>query len=322
MIHIKSNVKGFVDVELEVPYALLMGRNGSGKSAIVHSAELACFGALYDAAGRDVKSKALVQHIAAPKEMLFSQVDFLDGSSRLWPNNFTDMRNPLHEAMEAMAGSTHKLMEYILRHADEDIEVELSFPYWASAVRSHGGYRQALLAMYTDCSASLRKHQATAREVKIAQKYVQTPELDDKAQQAEEAIAQNKKLLAEIKERMVEMVQGLIPTIENRMLRYTPEEMPSAQFTWIGKELRLGFGNRPVPSGAETVALGMALAAAVDHEHAHHVWILPDRAYDAKTLGNIMRVLRNIPARMVLVQSTVLPDGYDHNAMGWETVEV
>ena len=108
MIHIKSNVKGFVNVELETPYALLTGRNGSGKSAIVHSAEQACFGALYDAAGRDVKSKALVQHIAAPKELLFATVEFLDGSSRGWPNNYTNMRNPLFEAMEAMAGSTHK----------------------------------------------------------------------------------------------------------------------------------------------------------------------------------------------------------------------
>ena len=176
--------------------------------------------------------------------------------------------------------------------------------------------------MYSDCSASLRKHQATLREVKIAQKYVRTPELDDKAQQTEAAIEQNKKLLAEIKERMVEMVRGLIPAIEDRMLRYTPEEMPSAQFTWIGKELRLGFGNRPVPSGAETVALGMALAATVDQDHERHVWVLPDRAYDARTLGNIMRVLRNIPSRLVLVQSTVLPEGYDHSAMGWETVEV
>ena len=51
-MRIRSNVKGDINLNLESPYVLVHGRNGGGKSAVVHSVELACFGEVRDAAGR------------------------------------------------------------------------------------------------------------------------------------------------------------------------------------------------------------------------------------------------------------------------------
>ena len=61
---LRSNVKGNIEVTFDSPYVLVTGANGSGKSAIVHSIELACFGQVRDASGRDSKSKSHLEHLS------------------------------------------------------------------------------------------------------------------------------------------------------------------------------------------------------------------------------------------------------------------
>ena len=57
-----TNVKNRMTTrfKFEAPYVFIHGRNGSGKSAVIHSLELACFSQVYDAAGKDVK---LAKHL-------------------------------------------------------------------------------------------------------------------------------------------------------------------------------------------------------------------------------------------------------------------
>ena len=69
------------------------------------------------------------------------------------------------------------------------------------------------------------------------------------------------------------------------------------------------------------MALAAALAASVlDVENS--LLIYPDRAYDAKTLGAMMRVARSIPAKGVYIQSTIKPEEYDAEAMGWQVMDL
>ena len=69
------------------------------------------------------------------------------------------------------------------------------------------------------------------------------------------------------------------------------------------------------------MALAIALAATV-LPMDKSVIIFPDRAYDAKTLGAMMRVARTIPALGVYVQSPIMPEDYEPEAMGWQVLPV
>ena len=52
------------------------------------------------------------------------------------------------------------------------------------------------------------------------------------------------------------------------------------------------------------------------------IFVYPDRAYDAKTLGEMMRVARTFPAQGVFIQSTVEPEEYDAESMGWHLMDL
>ena len=110
------------------------------------------------------------------------------------------------------------------------------------------------------------------------------------------------------------------PALEKEMVKYIPDGMGLPKFVG-GTDVRLGFEHRPVPSGAETVALAIALAATV-LPMGKSVIIFPDRSYDATTLGAMMRAARSIPALGVYVQSTVMPEGYEPEEMGWQILKL
>ena len=71
----------------QAPYVLLTGRNGSGKSGLIHALELAVFGQVYDAAGKDIKSKGLVAMLTSGGEPVVAQAMTTD-----------NMRYDFHEA--------------------------------------------------------------------------------------------------------------------------------------------------------------------------------------------------------------------------------
>lgn len=80
---IRSSVKGGVSVQLG-PRTLLVGRNGSGKSAVVQALELACTGAVTDMEGRE--SVALAGALARlfPGDDRYVEVVWSDGSRFTW----------------------------------------------------------------------------------------------------------------------------------------------------------------------------------------------------------------------------------------------
>ena len=86
-MRIRSNVKGDINLNLESPYVLVHGRNGGGKSAVVHSVELACFGEVRDAAGRTMKQKGRVTHLSSEDDLR----GLLGGSPMGWS---TPWRSP------------------------------------------------------------------------------------------------------------------------------------------------------------------------------------------------------------------------------------
>ena len=332
MNRIRSNVKGRIDLRPRSPYVLLHGRNGGGKSAVVHSVELACFGEVRDAAGRNIKAKHHVAHVAAPGEELEAHVSFEGGLSFTWPSKDTyGMVNPISIAMDVMTAGTAKLLVYLLENMDEDHPVHLDYAHWDLSVQQHGSYRKALVETHKMLSGSVRVYQAKVREHKTVQNWAQGTgdmvsfrAVQMLLEEDQASLDEQKKLLSQVKREMTSFVKGALPALEEKMLRHIADEMDAPKFCWVGKDLRLGFEGRPVPSGAESVALAIALAAVTvpDESDSRHVWILPDRAYDQKTLGNLMRVLRSLFCRAVVVQSTVLPEGYDYIDNGWDLVEV
>ena len=331
-MNVFSNIKGSVDLKRVMPFLLVHGPNGSGKSSVAHSIELACFGGVSDAAGRDVKQKRLVQHLAPEGEELRSHVEFDGGLSFTWPTKERyGMINPLEVAMEVLTGSTAKMLVYLLNNLEDDHEVRLDYANWDAVVKRHGTYRAALVEMHDNCSSCIRSYRAKLREHKSVLSWLRV--MGDKDQikslelimrQDEETVASNKKLLESILDEMYGFVRGALPELEKKMLNYIPDGMDAPKFSWLDGQLRLGFEGRPVPSGIEMVALAIAFGAVTmaDESDSRHVWILPDRAYDPITLGNIMRVLRSLFCRAVVVQSTILPEGYDFKNCGWELVEV
>lgn len=329
---IQSNIKGQIDLRRMSPYLFVHGANGSGKSAVAHSVELACFGGVSDAAGRDVKQKSLVGHLAPEGEELRAYVGFEGGLSFNWPTKERyGMVNPLAIATEVMTGSTHKMLVYLLKNMDDDHEVRLDYANWDAVVKRHGTYRTALVEMYENCNSCIRSYRAKLREHASVLQWLRGAGMQDQIKgleimisEDEDTVQSNKALLDSVLDEMYGFVEGALPELEQKMLPFIPDGMDAPKFSWLDGQLRLGFEGRPVPSGVEMIALAVALAIVTvpDESDSRHVWILPDRAYDPVTLGNIMRVLRGLFCRAVVIQSTILPEGYDFTDYGWELVEV
>lgn len=317
-----TNVKNKAELRwrFEVPYVLIHGRNGAGKSSLIHGLELACFGQVFDAAGKDVKLKRHIDLMGSGEVIRsailtneFEKYEFGDAAG---------YRNAVQEAMNAMNGGSMALCKFLLAHVDNNMPLTVVHQQWDAQVKQHGSYRKAMLKMDAVIGKALRSHRAKLKELDIALKYGVLLKDEMIAQRSQTVLheAQAKDLAEQIKREMLRFLEEIAPGVEKEMEKYIPQGMGKPKFV-TGKDARLGFEGRPVPSGAESVALAIALAAAV-LPMDKSVIIFPDRAYDAKTLGNMMRAARTIPAIGVFVQSTVLPDGYDSKDMGWQIIQL
>jgi hypothetical protein len=153
---IYSNVKGPIDLQLTVPYNLIFGRNGSGKSAVIHSIELGAFDTAYDAAGKDVKAKGALEALAPRGDGLFCHLT-VDGEEVSWGDRSKKFDNVVAMAMRALAGSHDNLVEFLLTNIDDDDHpIALDIPGWDARVKHHGSYRKALLEMMKSVASSIR----------------------------------------------------------------------------------------------------------------------------------------------------------------------
>ena len=318
-----TNVKNRMTTrwKFEQPYVFIEGRNGAGKSSIIHALELACFNQVYDASGKDVKLKRHIEFMMAEGKDVTASIltnDFMKyeyGDAAGW-------HNAVHEALTAMTGGPTGLCKFLLTHIDNDMPLSIVHQQWDAQVKQHGSYRKALLKMDEVVGKALRGHRTKLKEIDIAMKYGVLLKDELIAQRSQTVLheAQAKDLSNQIKAEMLRFLECMRPALEERMVRYMPAGMPAPKFV-TGKDARLGLEQRPAPSGAETVALALALAAAV-LPMDKSVIIFPDRGYDPATLGSMMRVARTIPAIGVFVQSTVKPEGYDLEELGWQTIKL
>jgi len=319
-----TNVKNKLETRwrFEVPYVLIYGRNGAGKSSIIHGLELACFNQVFDAAGKDVKLKRVINQMGYKGDEVRASILTNDFAKYEYGSGQAGYRNAVHDAMTAMNGGSVSLYKFLLRNVDNDMPLTVVHQKWDAHVKQHGSYRKALLKMDEVVGKALRSHRAKLKELDIAAKYAQVNNQELTAQRSAAVLheAQAKDLATQIKREMHRFYEEIAPVIERKMQKYIPEGMGKPKFVTT-QDVRLGFEDRPFPSGAESVALAVALAAAV-LPMEKSVIIFPDRAYDPKTLGNMMRVARTIPAIGVYVQSTVMPKDYEPEAMGWQVLPV
>ena len=319
-----TNIKRNADMRYRFthPHVLVLGDNGSGKSSLVHGIELACFGQVFDAAGKDIKLKRHLEFMVGHNEEVNASILLADCESYRYGNDKPDVLNAMQMATSALTGGTNGLCRFLLKYMDEDMPLCVTYQGWSEQVKQHGSYRAALLRMEEVVGKSLRKHRATLKELDVALKY--SPHDEDLLARRAQAVlheATSKDLSAQIQKEMLRFVEEVSKGLEDRMLRYTPDGMGTPKLFMRGNDVRIGFVERPVPSGAEGVALALALAAAV-LPMEKSIIVFPDRAYDKRTLGKMMRVAHSIPAFGVYVQSTVLPEHYEAEELGWQIVKV
>lgn len=350
---IVSNVKGFQDQSLESPYVVFLGNNGSGKSSLIHSIELALFRQVSDAAGRDHKVKHQLQNLAATGEDLSSRVFFADNTSRRWltgsASNKSDKisyTNVIQEALSALTGSSRNLMRYVLTRMEHQEEwriesVEAHLVPWKAFLESTPNLDNTVsrvLRLEALYDSTLRSKKKELKEYETALRFwrpetsaemftpsVDVVEIREKAKVCKSEIEENEQGLAEMRIHLQKCFSVVNSVVASRMRQHFPSHLDDPRFITLGKDIFVGFGDVVIPSGTEMIMLAIALAAAVSQEKDRPTYILPDRAYDPKTLAGIMRVLRGVPDAVgVYIQSTVMPDSdeYEAEKLGWQIVRV
>jgi hypothetical protein len=321
---IYSNVKGNIDLQFASPYNLIYGRNGSGKSSIIHSIELGAFDTAFDAAGKDVRSKADLRFLAPIGTELFCHLT-VDGEEVDWGDRSDRFDNVVSMAMGALTGGHNRLVEFLLEHMDDDHPVTIDTPGWKAQVKHHGSYRKALLTMMKSTKSSIQESRKRMRELDVVKDFLKYNNLSQWQAEGEHTRAGLRNMEAfELKKaidvEVIDFLKRAFDSLEDEINRYLPEQIGRAEFSETRGRIRLGIGGGVVvPSGVETVALAVALAGAL-LGGPRALFILPDRAYDPITLGRVMRCLRNVPCAGVFVQTTVLPEDYDFMSLGWDLV--
>jgi len=322
---IESNVKGAIRQTFYSKYVAFIGRNGSGKSSYVHSLELALFGAAFDASNKDVKQKKRLNMMATEGPVFASA---RDSKTTHHMGAGTEYLNAVKLAEEAMVGGTLALARFICKNMKyrelPPLDIVVDHPNWEEIV-GRVGVIDALLKLEPAVNKSLRHYRDKLKEVKVATKYI-THEPDKLALgvimlEAEECIEACKLAASDIKKGLISTaLHAVAEWLPQSIGRWIPEGMGVPEFHWDGTNLVLGFKDRPVPSGAETVCLAVGLAAAL-LPWEKSIFIYPDRAYDSVTLGKIMRVARTLPVAGVFIQCISEPVNYDAESLGWQVIQ-
>ena len=298
---IRSNLKNLPPIGRieEGSYIFLWGPHGCGKSAIAHSIEYALTGHIADAAGRNIKSKAYINTLANGRE---AQVEVCFKGV---PHNGTRPRydNVMADAMAAITGSSTALVQYMLEYGKrfDDVEttVALDYPSWDQWVKAEGSVRGALLRIQKAAGASLRQARAAVKDLKTVLQYGEPEGERDMLASALENERSAKTLKKACDETALEWLKQVTRAAPHGAIKF-----------YFGSEVRLGlYGKGPVPSGAEMVECAIHLAA-LTRKPEESVYVLPDRAYDPNRLAHLLRILRMIPAAIVIAQSPIMPEGY------------
>ena len=325
---IESNVKGTIKQSFYSKYVAFIGRNGSGKSSYVHSLELALFSKAFDASNKDVKQKKRLDMLAKGRTVFASAQDSVYSTTHHMGSD-TEYINAMKVAQDAMSGGTLALARFICKYSSRaprpNLDIEVAHPHWEE-VSGKLGVIDALLALEPVVNKSLRHYRDKLKETEVATKYINhAPDklaLGAIMLEAKERAEACKQAASDIKAGLTTIALELTDDTPMRfdIKRWIPDGMGEPVFHWDGTNFVLGFAGRPVPSGAETVCLSVALAAAL-LPWDKSIFIYPDRAYDSVTLGDIMRVARTLPVAGVFIQCISEPVNYDAESLGWQMIQ-
>ena len=174
MSHIKSihsNVKKGINVENVGKYNLLVGPNGSGKTSLINSIELALGGFVSDLNGKDVVKKAgdLISLSNDGKE-LKSTISFEDSTEASYTLKATargagrpkhvckkTVRFPFQEVKEGLAGSADKVKKWLMENVLGVVGAEQVI----------AGFPASLQELYREASQALRSAKPKYSEIDI-----------------------------------------------------------------------------------------------------------------------------------------------------------
>lgn len=168
--------------------------------------------------------------------------------------------------------------------------------------------------------AALRAKQLELLKVQTTWKAVRSLESD--ASTAERNSRIWRRLVEAVDTAVKTLVEGASRAFEAKVQKYLPTSMCFG-LKFAGDKVRFGLvqphgGIYTALSGAEWAAVTSAIAAAcTPPESQLRLLVLPDRAWDPKTLGEVLKALTKWPGQ-VIVTTTVKPRG---RLAGWTVIE-
>lgn len=255
---IESNIKGSGVHELpEARQIHLYGRNGSGKSAIVHSIEYALTGVVGDIAGRDVKRGSYLESMTPQNGPVRVHLD---------PQPDKTYINVMFNIMAVLRGSNTALVEFLANEYSPRKYIR-----W-----------KAKRKRVTQIRAKVK---ALLDERGVLQKYALKDACDAVARELVDLDADLMAAKAEEREAFAEVLEQIEGPIRQK-LRDAGLEIAD-----LGNEWRLCLkGAGSITSGAEQVYAAVLLGLLV-YPVEDSLYVLPDRAYDQYSLAEILAPL-------------------------------
>ena len=311
---IRTNLKTNVDYETHEPdaqYLFIYGKNASGKSALVHSIELALTGMVTDAAGRDIKRQSHLDALANGPTAQVKVTVSTDGALSVHDGKSPRYCHVMYDALKAISGSGNALIDYLLEwgtsYDDKVTGVSLDYESW-DRWESLYGPRGALLEITAAAGNALRAHRVEIKELQIAMKYHDDPDVEAVLVSAKENEKRAKDLLGKVTKAARAWVEAIAPAVVGMAHPIVP-----LRFHFRPTEVRLSLpAGGAVPSGTEMVEAAIGLAYATRSPDSA-VYVLPDRAYDPDRVARLLRILRYVPCAVAVVQSPILPNTDTYN---------
>jgi hypothetical protein len=273
-----------------------------------------------DAAGRDIKTKQYVDTLACEPDAFVEVTVSQDGARSTHDGKKPWFCHVMHTALAAIGGTSNALIDYLLEYGEnfDDIKADVGLDYvsW-DKWKEHYGERKALQKVRSAAGKALRAHRAEIKELGIALKYTDTPDIQAMLATAKKNEASAKGLKVAVDKAAREWAEAIAPAVVGRAHVLVP-----LRFHFLPNEVRLGvLDGGPVPSGAELVEAAIGLAYAT-RDPSTAVYVMPDKAYDPQRLAKLLRILRALPCAAAVVQSPITPDAsYDFTDF-WSHVRV
>lgn len=275
-----SNIKDLGTVVLPARQFHVVGANGSGKSALVHSIEYALTGVVADVAGRDVKKTSYLESMTPRDEDI--RIDIESKPSE-------PMINVMFEIMSVLRGANTAIIEFLAEQYHKPAWLR-----WKAKRKSVSALRAHLKSLESDAAVLQRYGMRLGRTAAVM------AEADLNA--AANDIVQAKDAEARAWADMLELVE----TKSRRRLHSRGLEIAD-----LGGEWRLCLRNRgPITSGAEQVYAAVLLGLLV-YPAERSLYIIPDRAYDPGSLEVIHDALRGFDVLAVsqgVYKATFVPN--------------